>query len=235
MKGSFGVDKAITNNLTLSLQGIASRTMDTQDENFLLSGMFSYAMSENLAFSFGGAFGIPSDRSEPGDSFYFNFSYSFNSKSKPSYSLNDQAGSQSLNSALSNDMQEKFDLIDYRVSKLETRLPNQSPIIPKVSKTTSKSAAVAKGKKYKIEILVPTGNNLAAMKVFNHLKAAGYQVVSRYTSMSIQERSYIFYKIGMHKEAIHIGHGLEGNQTVLNDVLPKGIDIQLLLGRDLLK
>ena len=235
LKGSFGVEKAISNDLTFSLQGIGSRTMDTQDENFLLSGLFSYAMSKNLLFSFGGAFGIPSDRSEPGDSFYFNFSYSFNGKSKSRYTMFDQAVTASLGSAESGEVMEKLDLIDYRISKLENKSPNQPLLIPKVSKKTSKSVAVAKGKSYTVEIIVPTGKNLAAMKVFNHLKVSGYQVVSRHTTMAIQERTYIFYKTGMHKEAVHIGHGLEGNQTVLNDVLPKGIDIQLLLGRDLLK
>ena len=237
LTASFAVEKAISNDLSLSLQGLASRAMDAEDENFLLAGLFSYAMSKNLMFTFGGALGIPSDRSEPGDSFYFNFSYSFDGKRKSRYRLSDSGNMGSPSSAAPDELVEKLDLIDYRISKLENKLPEKPSaiLVPQVSKTTSKSAAVARGTKYKVEIIVPTGKNLVAMKVFNHLKAAGYHVVTRYTSMSIQERSYIFYKTGMHKEAIHIGHGLEGNQTVLNDVLPQGIDIQLLLGRDLLK
>lgn len=246
---SIGLERVLSDITTMSIQGLAEVNDETRDKNLLLSTSFLYSLSNNVALTIGALIGVPDNRSNPNNSIFFGISYSPGKESKPqkeSYLYSISSNPEQLNVKRQEELIEKISTVEQRLANIEEWLTKQEAVsvrsdslmsvtAHKDSSKTKESSLEAKNKRLNIEIIVPVERPSYNDHIISFIKNDKYRFIQKKVKNLVNKKSYIFYRSGLRKEAISLGHSLDGNQTVLKKTLPKGVDLQIFLGLDLLK
>lgn len=256
---SVGLEFVLSDMTTLSLQGLALADDVTNDKNLLISSVFLYALSNDVNLTLGVALGVPDDRSNPRNSVFMGLSYSPSDEKKPRkesflYSISSNAEQRS--EARHDEVIGKINKAEQRLESIERTLSEHADITLALSETLNEKIAIkesglvqgkvsgsnvtnsrhVKGKKrYHIQIIVPVVRPNYKNDLISFVKNSQYRITQKSTNKLIKKKTYIYYRSGLGKQAIALGHDLKGNQVILNKRLPKGVDFQIIAGSDLLK
>jgi hypothetical protein len=252
LTASTGVEVGVSDAMTFSLQALAKQEITTKNENLLASAVFTYSVSKHTIFTFGGAWGIPSNRSRPNSSLIFGISYSPQAKRKTRYEIK---GSGEQLEAQNQEILQKVDDIDQRMERLESSMTAKSQAEPEAGvsmesgmqrqgtdvRPEMESAAVpvtggdaSTSEGLNVELVMPGGKNAHERAITNTLRNAGFIVTIRHEAGGPRpNRTHIFYQAGMSEQAVKLGHVLKGNQIVVRHDLPEGVDIRVDVGKDL--
>jgi len=258
---STGVEVGLSDSMTFSLQALAREEIATKNENLLSSAVFTYSVSKHTIFTFGGAWGIPANRSRPNTTYLFGISYSPQAKRKTRYEI--QGSSEQLQAQNQQILQRVAD-IDQRMERLENSLmvspKDTSHLTPKVDEAPAQTGMMQADTPENME-LSQAGTNASAppsamettstgtiavelvfagsdpaheQSLGDSLRHAGYKTVIRHEAKSSKpKKTHVFYRSGMSQEAVSLGHMLQGNQIVVKGNLPDGVDIRVTVGADL--
>jgi len=221
---SGGVDFGISDNMTFSLQGVASSTLTTPNENVQLLTALTYAATKNTLFQISLSSAIAEERSFPHNRIMLGWHYSPSSTNKLRFSLTDK------------ELQE----LEYRktvLAKLSQLEGNRSGRL--ISQTDSTAKGMSKSSEQKntglrIELVDSLSDVKLMDKLARILNNKGYNVVLTNHIRGLNlDVSSIHYKIGLAKEAVELGHKIGGDQIVIHRNLPGFMDMQLIIGKDI--
>ncbi|MDH5517280.1 MAG: hypothetical protein OEY36_05600 [Gammaproteobacteria bacterium] len=254
-----GLEFALSDMTTLSLQGLALADDETNDKNLLISSSFLYALSHDVSLTLGMALGVPDDRSNPRNSVFMGLSYSPSDEKKPrkeSFLYSISSNPEQRSEARHDELIGKINKAEQRLESLERTLSEHADITLSLSehlqqKAADKAAEPVTGqlidnkltnaqlskadKRYHIQIIVPVVRPNYKNDLISFVKNTNYRITQKSTNKLIKKKTYIYYRSGLGKQAITLGHDLKGNQVILNKRLPKGVDFQIVAGSDLLK
>jgi len=245
---SAGMETGLSDSLVFALQALFQREISGQDDNILLSTVFSYATSNRVNFQLGLSHGFPDDRSSPNTNIMFALNYSPSSKQRSRYKVQG-TGAQLYDQNTT--ILKKLDIIESRLSEMESKLTTNGMPVTESAESSSSTVSEdtvamadsgvmnevpATSGKLKIEIINTTKNVDVSERVETKLREAGYDVIS-ITSVPEErlDQSVIHYFSGLAEDAKKIGHMFPGDQVVVKRTLPEGVDFRFYIGSDLVK
>ena len=251
---SVGLELVLSDVTTLSLQGLAVADDETNDKNLLVSTSFLYALSNDMSLTLGAVLGVPDDRSNPRNSVFMGLSYSPSGTKKPrkeSFLYSISSNAEQRDEVRHDEVLGKINKAEQRLESIERMLSEHADITKALADSmqekempeegvstnalTKKSKAAKTDKRFHIQIIVPIVRPNYKNDLISFVKNSNYRISQKSTNKLIKKKTYIYYRSGLGKEAIALGHDLKGNQVILNKRLPKGVDFQIIAGSDLLK
>lgn len=258
LNASTGIEIALSDSMTMSLQALLDNTITTQDQSLLSSAVFTYSATNNLNFTFGGAWGVSNSRSRPNTTYMFGISYSPQATRKSRYYYR---GSTEELSDQNQTIIQRVDTMDDRMQSIENSLgpgeqamgvqPGVAPMTtpqmgtqnqmagaepPSMGPDKEGHAAILSQDTISVELLVPNRYQSKAEKLESFLRKSGYKVaVHEVSETQLKAKSHIYYRMGLSHRAVELGHKLKGNQIVSRKTLTESFDLQLELGSDLLQ
>ncbi|MBD3610791.1 MAG: LytR C-terminal domain-containing protein, partial [Gammaproteobacteria bacterium] len=236
LTASMGVEMGISDGMAFNLQALASQNTATDDENLHLAANYHYTPSKSMAFTFGAAWGIPSNRSNPATSVYFGMAYSPASQSQSRFARLNPDRDYHLQNQILMDKAEQIDQrvarIEASLQKLANSLATSKQVMPVPRESVIDRSSMMAPKLY-VEIINETGITGLGDKIATSLRSKGYAVTAvRTAPVRKKKRSIIQYREGMAEEAITLGHSLKGDQIVIKGRTMGDADVQLFLGND---
>ena len=218
---NLGLEFILSEQHIFGIEAIQEQSEDPLfDKNQLFAFSLQYKPQGNWSFDFGVEFGVPQDRSEPAQSFYAGFVYSFDKNQHTGRRTS--AGKQ------------------VTPTKAAIPVPKSRPADrPSFNKRppvkVEQDAPKKKPRKFKsmVRIKNATGSSATAQRVAAFLKQNGYGVES-IKDITRRTNTEIRYLKHNSKQALRLALKIPGNQDlrVMSD-LARGIDFELVIGSDI--
>jgi hypothetical protein len=233
---AFGAETALSSSTNLFVESTGYHTVDTNDNNLILTAGLQFTPTPSLGIQLGYGQGFPRSRSEPESVVLANLTYSPNARPKQRYSavgnMEEYRALEGQTAELSSrvtDLDLKVNSVETRLAAVETKPVPMATTTPMASPAPMISAApVSTGPR--VEVVNASSNPAVVQRVMAQLQRAGAQVVNSRKQARTERTTSILYRDGFSHEAINLGHKIDGSQIVAKRKLAEGVDIQVLIG-----